>query len=86
MKTVIYVNRVNLCGLYHHKPIRCVLDDENDFYYSSEFDFIVDEVGEVFSDGRVDFASVNRSDVEHWTNGVKAAMGMLNKWSRTKGQ
>jgi hypothetical protein len=79
---VIYANRVNLSGLFFSKPIKCVESDDGEWFYSQKYDLVIDEIGLTNTDGCITFSSENKSEVESWTNGARAVMDMLARWSK----
>jgi hypothetical protein len=91
---ILWANSVNLVGLFSKTPIRCIFNDEypnirEALWENDKLDFSVSKIGLDLSDisGLISFSSINREEVEAWTNGVRAAHSLIynnTKWGTFK--
>lgn len=80
-RIVAWANSVNLSGLYAMRPVGLVKSIGREMW-SSDGNFSVHGYGRISNDGFVTYCSKNKHDVELWTEGARAVMGLLNAWSK----
>lgn len=83
---ILYVNGINLVGLYSKTPIKCSPSKKYSSltdYYDNSGNFSVDPNNlDINIDGRISFASENEHDIVMWTKGALAVLTMLSRWSK----
>lgn len=95
----VWASRVNLGGLFHTAPIKCVWSRELESYWgevecqdsqqdNEEDDYVEIEVKKIGLDiddeyNYVTFSSTSKEEVSAWIKGVKSTMTLLNSWSHS---
>ena len=78
----VYGAIINLSGLSFVEPKRFRYNYElNSWWYRGNYG--IDKLGINKRGGCITFASIKKSEVEHFINGAKAVLGMLQEWSKT---
>lgn len=78
----LYANAVNLSGLWSDTPVVVTRHDESGTYWDASGNLEVLRMGTTTQEGCITFASDKATEVVMWTLGVKAAMKIINNWSR----
>ena len=84
MPKTVWANGVNLRGLWSDKPIKMFCHDsewgEEPLYYDKLGDIeISSSLGLDIDQSVITFASVNKKEVQHWTDGALAVVQMLQE-------
>jgi len=80
---VVWVNMVNLAGLYSPRPIKCSYKADLKSWWSADGNVEAKRLGLERKDNCVIFVSKTKQDAVLWTKGAAAVMYLLHSWSVT---
>jgi len=79
----LYVNMVNLGGLYSLKPVELTYDTDTKCWWDRTGNFDSKGPGTKTEPGHyIKFTSKSRLEVERWTAGAAAVMAILAHWAK----
>lgn len=82
MKKSIWMNGVNLRGIWSERPIRGYWYESTEEWYDDGGNLSVEKLGVVVKEGIITFSSKNRKEVVLWTMGANAVLIQMREFCK----
>lgn len=80
MNGEVWINGINLSGLWFKKPVKAYWEDALGCWYDASGNFNADNLGIEYKNSCVTFASYSKKEAELWTQGVLATLKLIREW------